>query len=234
MRRPRPNIRIAILATSMLVSALAVMVGAAGPSAADAPGVAVDPAYGPPLTTIKVTGAHFCGSPCGPAAIVIANLTVADNIPVSPDGTFTTFVRVPGTARPGAVPVLVSQTAASGATQTARDDFTVTVSTPAPTIYPPPATGQVPSAGTPAAGIPPSSPASSLPGPNTGTGRVGGPGPKSTADARGYGPAAPRVDRAARTSPAGTSPWWIVLLALAVVAAAGLAAVVWRHRRQAG
>src|SRR5436190_21861854 len=121
--------------------ALIVLAGASGTAAAapGAPGLGADPPYGPPLTTIKLTGTGFCAAPCGPIRLTIANVRVDASTPTwQPDGTFITFARVPGSARPGDIPVVASQTDAGGQEIVARARFSVTPNVPAPTLYPAP------------------------------------------------------------------------------------------------
>jgi hypothetical protein len=126
---------------AIALAAFTLLIGGAARAAATppVPGLAVDPTYGPPLTTIKVTGQGFCSS-CGPVQIQIANVGVdSSDLTWNPDGTFTAFVRVPGSARPGDDPVVAKQTPV-----TARTTFTVTTSVPAPTSYPTPSSTQPP------------------------------------------------------------------------------------------
>jgi hypothetical protein len=159
------RVAVIVLATAAIVLAMP-----AGPAAAAVRAIAVDPTTGPPLTTIKVTGSGFCAAPCGPVSISVGSLYVSSGVTVASDGTFTTFIRIPGTARPGPVDVIATQTGSDGGSGEARSTFTVTINQPAPKSYPPPSTvpapGGLPGAATPAAsqntgGAPPNSPAAS-------------------------------------------------------------------------
>lgn len=239
-RRRRSLPRLSALAASMAMVAF-VPVAVAHPAAAtDAAGVAVDPVYGPPLITIKVSGAQFCGPPCGPVAIAFGSLSVADGIGVNPDGSFTAFVRVPGTVRPGAVPVIASQTQANGAATSAQTDYTVTVSTPAPTSYPPVVSPLSPTGAVPPPGVPPA-PGTAVPGaPTTAPAAqpAGGTGPagSTTSPTSPAGIPTRLVSAAGAARPAGTGTWprWLAFVGAALAAAAAGAAVFrWRHRRRA-
>src|SRR5437899_2156048 len=90
-----------------------VVVASSVPAHAD-PSIGVDPASGPPLTVVKVTGIGYCPAPCSAVTIKIDTLNVATGVPVDGDGSFTAFVRVPGSVRPGAVAVIASQTDGNG------------------------------------------------------------------------------------------------------------------------
>src|SRR2546430_445004 len=141
---------------------LAVIILAAAPGSAaaepGAPGLGVDPPYGPPLTTVKLTGTGFCPAPCGPIQLTIASVRV-DTGPFTwpADHTFTVLARVPGSARPGDVPVVATQTDATGQQIAARARFSVTINVTAPVHYPPP-TGTQPPRRLPGTPAPPPAP----------------------------------------------------------------------------
>jgi hypothetical protein len=154
-----------ILARLVLLAALLSGAGAwAGPAGATpAPGLGIDPTYGPPLTIVKLTGTGFCPPPCGAVQITISFVRVdSSNLTWHRDGTFTILVQVPGSARPGSVPVVASQTDAKDQQLVARTSFQLTVNVPAPTHYPTPKALQPPGgAGSVAGSTPRSRPVSS-------------------------------------------------------------------------
>lgn len=134
---------------SVLVVVLAVTLAMTAPAVASSPSIGIDPASGPPLTTIRVSGLAYCPPPCGPVSIIIGTLTVQDAVGVDAAGTFTSYVRVPGTARAGTTAVIASQSDSHGGSLTSRTDFNVTPSHPPPTVYPPPSITQPLGAGAP-------------------------------------------------------------------------------------
>ena len=92
------------------------------------PTLQLDPASGPPGTTVTATGRAFCAS-CGPVEIDFAAQPVQREIAVASDGSFQTTFMVPGGAQAG--------TDAVNAIQQGRivfqTSFNVTPSVPAPT-----------------------------------------------------------------------------------------------------
>ena len=142
--------RVAIRTLFSVATAFAIVLVAGAPAFAApafaAPGMVIDPASGPPLATIKVTGSGFCMSPCSAVTIEIGLLIVESNVPVDSAGQFTTFVQVPDTTRPPVAPVIASQTDAGGNLIQTRRSFTVTVSQPPPVVYPPPSSIPAPTA----------------------------------------------------------------------------------------
>jgi hypothetical protein len=193
MSRPGGAVRVWETAASALLVALAVVLSATGSAGAPASGVAVDPAYGPPLTNVKVSGTGFCRTGCSAVSISVGSLFVASDVAVQADGTFSTIMRMPGTVRPGDVTITASQTDQSGATASARTTFSVTTGSPAPTQYPAPTTIQPPT-GSPPTARPPQNvtqPAATG-GSTTLAGQPGQPGqpsssPATTADQAGSG-----------------------------------------------
>ncbi len=159
-RRPlagKAGVAIAGLTATLLAAA----VPAAPSYAADQPNptVAIDPGYGPPLSTVKVSGYGFCAAPCPNVNINIAGVYVA-NTTVTAKGRFSALVQIPGSARPGSTPVIASQTNQLHG----RTTFTVTISAPAPHSYPRPSLQPLPGgrpATTPNRSRQPSSPAAS-------------------------------------------------------------------------
>jgi len=207
--------------------AVALVVSSPSPAGATEPGVGIDPTSGPPLTTIKVDGQGFCGPPCSPVSIVIGTLHVDDSVPVGSDGTFRVFVQVPGAVRSGQAPVIVSTTDADGNTISARTDFDVTPSRPAPTIYPPPASIQPPGGGP--AGTQPPATRPPVTGPTPGSEPIPGPTTETTIVGPTSRPPKPAPASASRHTDSDNRDR--VVLAVALLGALGIGAAVWWRRR---
>jgi hypothetical protein len=209
------------IVTTALATAAIVLTMPAGPATAAVRAIAVDPTTGPPLTTIKVTGSGFCPPPCGTVSISVGSLYVSSAITVASDGTFSTFIRIPGTVRPGPVDVIATQTTSDGGSGEARSTFMVTINQPAPKSYPPPSTvpapGGLPGAATPAASQNPAGTASSATSPGNGVSsptRADNAAPPATRPTSGgYGPVG----------------WSLAVLLVIGLAAAGWWG--WRRRR---
>lgn len=120
------------LARVPILAIVALLMTVDGATASPVPTVSVNPAYGPPLTIVKVTGHAFCTT-CGQVTIFVSSLAV-DRASVAANGTFSKLIRIPGSSRPGAAMIGASQ----GGGRPALTTFTVTVDQPAPTTYPPP------------------------------------------------------------------------------------------------
>lgn len=210
----------------LLVIAGSLGIGTAG--AAPLPTITADPGYGPPLTTVQVTGRAFCTS-CGPVALSVSALNV-DTAPVRADGTFSRVVRIPGSTRPGAVTIAATQ-----GTATARTTFTVTVFQPAPTTYPAPKTvpapGNLPSGG--ASGTQAQTTAAPTPGPSTASPRPSSGTTSTTTSPNASGGQPTTVSPAAdQRSSANSSAWPIAaIVVLAALLAAG-GTFWWRRRHQ--
>ena len=212
--------RVAIRTLFAVAIALAVVLAAGAPAFA-APGMVIDPASGPPLATIKVTGSGFCVSPSSAVTIEIGLLIVESNVPVDSAGQFTTFVQVPDTTRPPVAPVIASQTDAGGNPIQTRRSFTVTVSQPPPVVYPPPSSIPAPTA-SPLTGP---SPSTASPQP-TATSTVPASSPSASTTTRG---SPTRAVGANAADDSGLRDGVLIALVAAAVAAAG--AIWWRIRR---
>lgn len=237
MRRPGAAV---VLLLALWVCLPAAAVPAA--SAATVPTIVVDPTYGPPLTTLRVTGRSFCPAPCSPVSISAGSLILEAGVAVDAGGRFTTFIRLPGTVRPGEVTISASQTTRTGSPVQASTTFTVTISVPAPKTYPPPQTIPAPGglpprpgAATPTRTVAPTTTPSPThtPGSSATTKPTATSGPATTTGL----PTATATATAAtiQASPtsapsSGTSPvWWVLLVAAAAAAVAG--GVIWLRRR---
>jgi hypothetical protein len=99
------------------------------------PALSVDPSSGPPLADFQVTGTGFCPTPCSPVAISVKLVYVASDVTVAPDGTFSTIVRVPKSARSGPTLVAASQTDQNGEPLSASSGFDVRPIETSPTQY---------------------------------------------------------------------------------------------------
>jgi hypothetical protein len=231
---------LAVTSLTLLVAASGSASAAASPTA---PGLAVNPTGGTPLTTIKIIGQGFCkpGPTCGPVSITIAYVEVdSSHLTWTSGGSFVGFVRVPGSARPGADAV-VAQQAVNGNQVMARTTFNVSTGVPAPTIYTTPPSVQPPG-GFPATTVTRSSatttPSATTRGSNSGPSTSTGAAPTSTSTARattttttaGNAVAANVPGRHAGTS--NTAPWIILALALGAAAAVGGWIAVRRRRRR--
>ncbi len=220
-------------AGTLAASVLTVLL-AGGPAGAT-PGLVVDPLSGPPGTTLKLVGGGFCPPPCSPVTISVGSLIVESGVPVDATGGFTTFVVVPDSTRPPTAPVTAAQTTAASTPVSSRQIFTVTVSRPAPVLYPRPAQVQAPTA----------SPAPQPTDPTTSAPTTSAPpaGAPTTAMAPTVPAPSPTVSSPSTTSPhlalgphsdGGRSLSWSVILATAVtlpLAAAVAVAVLWRRAR---
>ena len=234
LSRHRPDRPTRALARLLLLSAVLIaLAGPLGPAAAAtaAPGVAVDPGYGPPLATVKVIGSGFCPPPCGPVAINFAGIYVTADVAVDSNGAFSTIVQVPGSARPGQVAVVASQRGGP----VARTSFTVTINAPAPTQYPRPTSLPLPGGVPSLQRVPVQGPATGSDAPTRPA--VAGPRTSVTSDSpqstRSPSPGA-LLSTSARAAPrdhAGlTGSGWLLLL-LAVVALPLAGGFFWLSRR---
>lgn len=80
-----------------------------------APRVTIRPASSPPGRLVTVTGHRFCADPgCSPISIHITGVPVATGVEVSPGGSFSRRVKVPGVTVPGPTGVVVTQGLADG------------------------------------------------------------------------------------------------------------------------
>jgi len=97
------------------LAVLAFLTSSAALGATQRPVVAVDPATATPGQHVTVRGSGFCGTAaCGRVSVQIYGLIAADDIRVSPRGTFTARVRVPGGPPTGEVGLTAMQRAADG------------------------------------------------------------------------------------------------------------------------
>jgi hypothetical protein len=97
------------------LAVLAFLTSSAALGATQRPVVAVDPASATPGQKVTVRGSGFCGTAaCGRVSVEIYGLIAADDIRVSPRGTFTARVRVPGGPPTGEVGLTAMQRAADG------------------------------------------------------------------------------------------------------------------------
>jgi hypothetical protein len=221
----KPTTRLSLTA---LLALLTVTRCAGTADAATAPGLGVDPPYGPPLTIIKLSGTGFCPAPCGPIQITIASVRVdSASLTWHPNRTFTAFAQVPGSARPGDVPVVATQTDNNGQQVAARTRFAVTINAPAPKHYPTPTSLQPPG------GPPP--PAHGSPQPTH--------HPAPTTLATTSSPAATPTSTSPADHPSGASSHQsggsssptgpiLALTGAALAAAVGAIAVTWWYRRR--
>lgn len=208
----------------------------AAADAAPAPGLGINPPYGPPLTTVKLTGTGFCAAPCGAVHITVASVRVdSSNLTWHPDRTFTVIVQVPGSARPGGVPVVATQTDRAGNQVSARTQFAVTINVPAPTRYPTPTSLQPPGGG-PGPVVSPAQPTPPTPSatPSATPSREKTPRPTSaattaTSSSVAPPPTTPAADHGSRSS--SLKGPVLALIGLGLVAAA-ITAIWWRRRRR--
>ena len=211
-------------------------------ASAATPGLAVNPNGGPPLTTIKITGQGFCkaGPSCGPVSITIAYVQVDSSDLTWTSGTsFTGFVRVPGSARPGADAVVAEQTV-NGNQVMARTTFNVATGIPAPTSYPTPASLQPPG-GFPATTVGPSSAttthSATTPPPSSRTSRASTGARETNTSTTGTtttrsGNAVANNPPASHTGTSNSTLWIILALAASAAAAASAWAAVRSRRRR--
>jgi hypothetical protein len=223
---------------SRLVAVLALLIvtlGLATVARALTPAVAIDPASGPPLTTIKVSGSSFCPPPCSPVSILVDNVHVDDNVAVGADGSFSTFVQVPGGTSAGPTPVAATQTDAEGNPASAQTDFNVTPNQPAPVQYPPPSSVQPPSGGpsttaatVPTTDQPTTTEASSQSSPSASS------SPTTTSSSASSSPGSSQVAAAtgSSTGSSGSNTGLIVGLVVAALAIA-VGVGLWTARRRA-
>jgi len=97
------------------LAVLAFLTSSAALGATQRPVVAVDPPSATPGQKVTVRGSGFCGTAaCGRVSVEIYGLIAANAIRVSPRGTFTHRVRVPGGPPTGEVGLTAMQRAADG------------------------------------------------------------------------------------------------------------------------
>jgi len=216
MMKQTARFLLSTLAASILVPALVITASSGDVAGASTAAIAINPTYGPPLTTLKLNGSGFCQSPCSPVSVTIASLNVASGVAVNGQGRFKVFVRVPGSARPGPVTVAASQTDRSGNTVSAQSTFTVTINVPPPTRYPPPTNS--PSAGAAPAATAPHTPSSASP-------RAQSPSlPSAPTVASSQSPASARHP--------GRTLFFVLLVAIVVAVVGGtMGAMLWRRPR---
>jgi hypothetical protein len=220
--------------------------GFAGTAAsAPVPGLAIDPTGGSPLTTLKITGQGFCkpGPTCGPVSITIAYVQVdSSRLTWTSPTMFTGFVRVPGSARPGADPVIAQQTV-DGKQVTARTAFNVATGVPAPTSYTTPPSLQPPG-GFPATtanrSVPTTAPSATVPPARGGTSTSIGPRKPTTSTTRATTTTTAASRRAVAENvghqgggKSNRVPWLVLALVVAAVILAGAWFVLRRRQRQA-
>ena len=199
----------------------------ASPAAATTtPSIQVYPAYGPPGTVVQVTGQGFCPPPCGSVTVYVGTEQVALDVQVSTAGRFIRNVEIPGSVRPGTVPLSARQVDEHGASRQGSGSFSVTVGLPPPTRLP------LPTGSPPVQPVPGFSPSTASVTPT--------PSPSASAGTTSPSPSLTNVppvptqtpqatSSASSASSGGLSPWWWV--ALAAVAVAALTALGLRQRR---
>ena len=177
------------------------------------PTLQLDPASGPPGTTVTATGRAFCAS-CGPVEIDFLAQPVKQGIAVASDGSFQAAFTVPGGA-PGGTNAVNAYQQSKIVTQTS---YTVTPSTPAPNATPVPQQTSTPlprQSGTPTPGGGPSA------------------GPQATPTASPAGPSPAQSGRGTGSTPPGAGPappTAIVLSALAALLVVAIGAVLLYRR----
>lgn len=195
-----------------------------------APAVELRPPSSPPGRLVTVIGQGFCAEPgCSRVSIQIAGVPVATGVAVSPSGSFTRRVRVPGVTSPGPTGVVVVQRLADGTESTVIEPLNIELR-----LRRPPKPKPTPSTATattetqaPEASKVTTSPGGTRPSPPAGTTTAAG-------DATGT---EPQADDAAMVSAGdeddgGGHSWtWVAALAGAAAIAAG-AAAIWARRRR--
>ncbi|MBV9292428.1 MAG: hypothetical protein JO222_08255 [Frankiales bacterium] len=219
-------------ALALLTTAIVAAGGNSAIAAEQAPGVRLQPGYGPAGSYVRLQGAHFCTHPCSDVSVVADGLQIASGIVVSRHGKFDTSVQIPGSAQPSTLRVVAQQKDATGVMRSAETTFNVVPEVAGPSVSLPPGNQQAP-VGSGAAEPPVSSPTAARP---TRT-RVktaapsGAPSPTTRAAATSAAPEpAAAAERSRSTS--GSSGWWIAGVTAAAVLLAGAAAVAVRLRRR--
>jgi hypothetical protein len=193
----------------LLASVATMVVAAPAAGSALAPRISIDPASGPPGSTVTVTGQDFCAADaCSSVQIQIYGVPVTTDIAVTASGTFTAQAKIPGGPSGGEIGVIAIQEIADGSESRAFAQFQVVIANPSPPITPP---GPAPSA--------PSAP------PETGTTST----PSATSD--GPGSTSPQAGSQPDGGDGDGAGAWAWLAALVGLAAAGTVAVFLIRRR---
>jgi cobalamin biosynthesis Mg chelatase CobN len=202
------------LAMSLATAGLASLcLGPAIVSAADFPNITLTPSQGGVGTIVRVDGTNFCSSGC-PSTITISFSRIPVATVSEVNGAFRTTFQVPGGQSYGPHDVEADQSTPNGVISAHRS-FLVTISqTAPPTVSPSPKSSPFPSA----------SPGSPSAAPSPGA----SPEPSATSSQPINAPV-----QAVAGQVAG-APVMVILLAVLLLAAVGVAGYVWWRRRASG